>query len=332
MRHNYFCFAILLECAGALHAQSYHFSQLYSTPLLNNPAFTGYTDGPVRIAANFRSQWLQGSSPYLTSTISADFSPLRDRLTEGSRLGLGAVFVNDQSSGGALQTNTVAFSMAYNLALDADKVHTIGVGLQASYSQRRIDMSKLSFESQFGSNGFDPNLPVGEDLNANLKNYIDANAGVKYNYIGEGRSFFLSLAAYNILQHKDNQLPEEFRMPLRYAALGGGQFDVGYAGVLYFSVNEMYQAGAHETTIGGAYGLQFGGDQAQELDLGLWYRNRDAIIPYIGYKIGTVQAGISYDYTVSQLRTASVTKNGFELSFIFSAKDNSALKKAIPWY
>src|SRR5436190_20013329 len=80
-------------------AQSYHFSQFYSTPLLNNPASTGNIEGPFRAAANFRSQWAQGSSPYLTSSLSLDTKIFRNSISENNRAGAGIYFMNDQSAG-----------------------------------------------------------------------------------------------------------------------------------------------------------------------------------------------------------------------------------------
>ncbi len=332
MTLKFYMLTILFVFSITGEGQSYHFSQLYSTPLLNNPAFTGDIEGPFRIAANFRSQWVQGNNPYITNSLSADYSPLRDRIREGSKIGVGLVFTNDQSSGGALQVNSLGFSVAYNLPLDADQFHKLGVGLQGTYHQRRIDLSKLSFENQFGSNGYDPSLPIGEYINVNTKNYMDMNVGIKYDYSADYKGFFGSIGAYNVLQHKDNIMPEEFRMPVRYSLLGGGHFDVGYDGTVYFSINHMYQANARETTMGAAYGLQLGTENKQEIDFGLWYRWNDAIIPYIGYQLNNIQAGLSYDYTISSLKTASIVRNGFELSFVYTAKNNSDLKRTVPWY
>jgi hypothetical protein len=76
-------------------AQSTHFSQFYSTPLLVNPASTGFTPGPWRVAGNYRSQWNTSGSPYRTFTFSGDTKILQDRLADGNALGIGAAFVND---------------------------------------------------------------------------------------------------------------------------------------------------------------------------------------------------------------------------------------------
>jgi type IX secretion system PorP/SprF family membrane protein len=327
---------LLLLCSlvaylGA-NSQSYHFSQFYSTPLLNNPALTGYTDGPYRIATNFRSQWQMGGSPYTTASLSADFSPLRNHLAEGNRLGIGISLLTDQSLNGALQTNSISLSTAYNLTLDYDGAHHLGLGLQGSYHQRRIDFTKLTFENQYLTGGFSQNIPVAESYSQNAKAYIDLNTGLLYNYSSDGKSFFASLGAYNLLQHRENIQVDEFKMPVRYSFNGGGQLDVGYAGTLYYSLNHLKQGTASSTTLGGAYGLQISEEKKQEFDLGLWYRFNDAIIPYLGYQLKTVQVGLSYDYTTSKDKTSSQIRNAFELSFVYLAEDKTELKRLVPWY
>src|SRR5829696_489133 len=127
-------------------AQSYHFSQFFSTPLLTNPANTGYIDGPYRFSSNIRSQGLPSNNTLFTGYLSADFSPLKDKLTEGHKAGVGMYVMNDHSITSAVQTNSVGVSAAYHVGLDVYGEQSIGLGIQGTYNQRRIDYSKLTFE------------------------------------------------------------------------------------------------------------------------------------------------------------------------------------------
>jgi type IX secretion system PorP/SprF family membrane protein len=313
-------------------AQSYHFSQFYSTPLLNNPASTGNIDGSFRAATNFRSQWAQGSSPYLTSSLSIDTKIFGNRIPENNKAGAGIYFMNDQSAGGALQTNSIGFSTAYHLSLDTYGEQTIGIGLQGVLSQRRIDYSKLSFETQYGSNGYDPSLPVGEPLNLGDKVGFDANAGLLYNYKHDYNAFFAGAAVYNTFRHNESADINSFKTPMRISVLSGGHLAIGYDQTLYASVNYMNQAKASELTIGAAYGYQIGTDKTQEINFGIWHRVKDAIIPYVGYQLNGFQAGLSYDYTISKIKTGSLSKNGFELTLIYQGNNNSQDRRLMPWY
>ena len=314
------------------HAQSYHFSQFYSAPLLNNPAFTGDIDGAYRVSSNFRSQWSQGNTPYLTTVLSFDAKTLKNYTAENNKIGAGIYLMNDQSSGGALQSNTVGVSAAYNLSLDEYNDQSIGLGLQGVITQRRIDYSKLSFESQYGSNGFDPSLPVGEPINFSSRAFFNMNAGINYHYKHDYNSFFASGAVYNTFNHDASAPANEFKIPLRYSFMIGGHVAIGYDRTVYGSLNYVNQAKASELTIGAAYGIQIGEDKTQEIDFGLWHRVKDAIIPYIGYQLNGFQFGLSYDYTISNIKTAGQIRNGYELSLSYTAADKTQERKLMPWY
>ncbi len=320
----------LATMAGS--AQSYHFSQFFSTPLLTNPANTGFTEGPYRFATNFRSQGMNGGAPFLTGYLSADVSPMRGSLPEGHKAGAGLYVMNDRAMNGVLQTNSVGLSTAYHVGLDPYGEHSIGLGVQGTFHQRRIDYSRLTFENQYGPGGYNPGAPVGEPLDAQKGQYFDLNAGIFYNASLEYKSFFAGMAVYNLLRHREGMAANAFTMPMRLTFQSGAQFWIGERGKAYFSLTAMSQAKATEVTGGSAYGYQLTDGDKNELMGGLWYRYKDALIPYLGYQTKTIQVGLSYDYTVSALKTASQLRNGYELTLIYKAPDNRQLKMLIPWY
>jgi len=313
-------------------AQSYHFSQFFTTPLLTNPANTGVMEGPYRIASNFRAQGLSGGSPYLTGYISADISPFKEKLTDGHKAGIGLYIMNDQALNGALTTNAIGVSAAYNVGLDAGKVHSLGLGFQATYHQRELDYNQLSFDSQFGGTGYNPALPIGESFQYFKRNYFDLNTGLLYRANTETVSFFGGISAYNIIKHEDNVLVDEFKMPTRFNIQGGAQFHSGTSGTFYTSFTYMQQAKASSTTIGAAYGIQLNEGEQNNIRFGAWYRLNDALIPYIGFHKNGFQVGLTYDYTTSSKKTGAEVRNGYELTLMFTAPNRNELKEALPWY
>jgi type IX secretion system PorP/SprF family membrane protein len=321
----------VLMAGGAVKAQSYHFSQFFSTPLLTNPANTGMSDGPYRVASNMRSQG-GGGNTYFTGYLSGDVGLLRDKLPMGHKAGTGLYLLSDQSLTSAVRTTAAGLSVAYHVGLDDYGENSVGLGLQATYQQRRIDYSKLTFESQYGPAGYDASLPVGEPLDFNSKSFFDLNAGLIYRTTIENKSLFAGFSAYNILQHRENILPDEFKFPTRFTFQAGAQVSMAEAGRVYFSLTSMHQAKANELTFGGAYGYPLAEEGGGEITGGLWYRYKDAVIPYIGLQYSGFQAGISYDYTVSGLKTGSQTRNGIELTLLFRALDRRELKTLVPWY
>lgn len=318
--------------AKGLRAQAYHFSQFFSTPLLTNPAHTGLMEGPYRFASNLRSQGAGGSGNFFTGYVSGDVSLLREKLPLGHKAGVGLYLMNDGSLFGAVKTAGAGLSAAYHVGLDQYGESSLGLGVQATYQQRRIDFSKLTFENQYGPGGYDGGLPVGEPLNADSRSFFDLNAGMIYRTAIENKTVFAGFSVYNILQRSEALLTDEYRMPTRYAFQAGAQFSMGEAGRVYTSLTTMYQAKATELTLGGAYGMPLGEENAGELVGGLWYRYRDAVIPYLGFQFNGFQAGLSYDYTVSGLRTGANVRNGYELTLLFKSADRRELKTQVPWY
>ena len=331
-KHIFFCSLLILICTLA-QAQSYHFSQFFSTPLLTNPANTGLIDGSYRVASNLRSQGKSTPNTFFTGYVSGDVRFLETSLPSGHKAGAGVFVMTDRSLGGASQTNSLGVSAAYHVGLDDYDGHSIGLGFQGTYNQRRLDLNRLSFGNQFGNDGYDATLPTGENLNNINRNYFDVNAGLIYKANLEDKSFFLGGSVYNILRQKNNIMTEDYKMPSRYVVQAGGQVFVGEYGKIYFSLTNMGQAGVHETTAGGAFGLQLTDtDTRNEISMGMWYRYKDAIIPYLGYYYQGFQLGLSYDYTVSSLKTATQVRNAYELTLIYSASNKSKLRAAIPWY
>jgi type IX secretion system PorP/SprF family membrane protein len=319
--------AMLFICVA--NGQSTHFSQFYSTPMLVNPAATGLTYGPYRVAANYRNQWNDAGSPYKTFTVSGDGHILKDKLPEGNVVGLGLAFVNDKTLEGAVQGNSIALSTAYHVALD--EVQSVGVGFQGTYNEKRIDFSSLHFENQFNGNGFDPSIPVGEALGDGKKYYMDVNAGAMYSFMDETRSFMAGAAVYNILRKEETYLTEQFKKPMLYSLVVSGDLDIGVNNSFYFSGNYRQQGKDRETTIGAAYGFFLDETGYTALKIGLWHRLKDAIIPYAGFSINGLQVGCSYDYTVSQ-QTRANAKNAFEISVVYIHPDLTELRRLIPWY
>lgn len=326
-----FCCLLVAVVGRTAWGQSYHFSQFFSTPLLTNPSNTGYTDGLVRVASNMRSQG-GGGNTFFTGYLSADVSLMRNTLPTGSKAGVGLYVMNDQSLTSAIQTNSIGLSTAYHVGFDDYGEHSFGLGVQATYNQRKLDYSKLSFENQFGQNGYEPSRPIGEALNFTSTSFFDVNAGVVYNINLPDRIFFVGFSAYNILQQKSNVLEEEFKMPRRFTLQAGGGVSVGANGRVYASMTAMSQAKATEITAGGALGVLLSETDRNELLGGLWYRFGDAVVPYLGYQRSNFQVGLSYDYTVSSLKAGSITRNGYELTLLFKSPDKRELKTTIPWY
>jgi type IX secretion system PorP/SprF family membrane protein len=314
------------------NAQSYHLSQFYSTPLLVNPAFTGNTGGPYRFAANYRSQWRNEGTPYTTFAASGDAHILKNALGENSVLGIGLTFLNDKVLDGVVQANSFLLSTGYHIGLDPDNMQRISVGFQGTYNEKRVDFSRLQFENQFGNGGFDPSLPIGEELGDGKKHYFDLSAGALYSFALEDRSLFAGVSMYNLLKQEETFLTEQFKAPTLLSVMAGGDIDAGYNNSFYFSGNYRKQGNSNELTLGAAWGMFIDQTGYTSFRLGVWHRVKDAIIPYVGVTYKGLQVGTSFDYTISDAKTQSQIRNTFEISVVYTGEDKTELMRLIPWY
>ena len=325
----FFClFCVLSLVAGA---QTYHHSQFYSTPMLINPATTGATGGPYRVAVNYRSQWQKNGSPYTTFTASGDAHVFKNTMGERKALGLGLTFLNDKALNGVVQTNSFSLSTGYHLALDPDNIQKLSAGFQGTYNERRVDFARLQYESQFDGGGYDPNLPIGEMMGDGKKQYFDISAGLMYSTELETGSFFSGLSMYNILRQEETYLTEQFKEPPLVSVMAGGDLDIGLNNSLYFSGNYRSQQKSKELTLGMAWGMFLDQTGFTSLRLGMWHRLNDAIIPYLGVSYAGFQVGGSFDYNISS-KTQSQLRNTFEISVVYTGEDKTELMRVIPWY
>ncbi|MEY4893036.1 MAG: hypothetical protein RIQ34_1648, partial [Bacteroidota bacterium] len=88
--------SVLLILFQMGHAQDLHFSQYTNSPLLTNPANTGFIpDGDYRLGVNYRNQWSSVTAfPYKTMSAFGDMQLMKNQEATGW-LGLGGLVLRD---------------------------------------------------------------------------------------------------------------------------------------------------------------------------------------------------------------------------------------------
>lgn len=315
-------------------AQDPHFSQFFASPLTLNPAYTGKFDGTFRAAANYRNQWPTINNAFTTATASVDFGIIQKRLPEFDTWGVGIMGLNDQSGNKILNNNFISLSTAYHKALDENGYHTITVGFQGTYANKRLDISKATFEDMLQADGFTGTTQ--EDFASNTSNinlnYFDVNAGLLYSGSTDGyNNFYLGVSTYHINRPKESFTGGNYILNPRLTIHGGGYVPVGRITTLHASFIHQRQAGASETVAGAALSFKLNDDEDTETALytGLWYRFKDAFIPYVGIEFAGLRLGYSYDINNSSLNTASNSRGGNEISLIYIHKAGDPNRKKL---
>ena len=208
----------------------------------------------------------------------------------------------------------------------------LGLGLGVIYGQRRIDVTKLTFEEQFTGNGFDINLPTGESALSNMKPYISTSAGLIYSYKSSSTNFDLGIAAFHFNKPRQTFLNDDKQyLAKRYVAHANFETFLSDQVVLNTNGIYQYQSGASYFSIGGTLGYYISSDENQKLiNAGLWYWSNNAIIPYVGFSYGNFQVGVTYDITISKLKEAPKRFQTFEICLILRGGSNEGDKSVIP--
>lgn len=318
-----------------LVAQDPNFSQFFVSPLSLNPALTGKFNGNYRVAFNYRDQWPAISKAFVTSTASFDLPVYRNDI---DTWGVGVIAMSDKTANGILSTNFISVTTAYHKGLDQDGLNQIGVGFQATYNTKRLDGTKLNFESeldQFGGWTIASGEPV-DNQQVNIS-YFDMSVGALFNGSTDGyNNYYLGVAGYHINKPRESFDGNIFyTLAPRITVHGGGSFPLGGDNTRNIYISSLYsrQAGASNIVIGGAAGFTLNEDEENPTNFyaGLWSRFNnvsDAVIPYVGLEFGGFRIGASYDVNISSLKTASQSRGGIEVSLIYTRRPPGS--KGIP--
>jgi type IX secretion system PorP/SprF family membrane protein len=280
-------------------------------------------DGQFRVAGNYRNQWPTIYDAFVTKSASADFGVLKSRVPEIDQMGVGVMGFTDRAGNGVLVTNSGGLSLAYHKGLDEDGFHQVGAGFQASYTSKRLDVTKVTFADQLTPLGFTGTTSeVFSNKQINV-NYADVNAGIFYNGSTNGyNNFYFGASMYHINRPKESFQGAQFLLSPRTTLQAGAKVPLGSYNYLHLASIYSMQAGAKDIVFGGAlsYNVNHIEENPTNVYIGAWTRFNnlnDAIIPYIGLEFGPMRMGYSYDINISPLKKASNMQGGNELSLIF---------------
>ncbi len=285
------------------YGQDPEFSQFYSNPLYLNPAFAGSHMCP-RVTLNYRNQWPALSGTFVTQSVSYDQG------VEALSGGLGLMIVSDKAGKGILTTNRVSGQYAYQAKITNG--FSLRVGAEATYFQRSLDWSKLTFGDMIDERrGFiyeTNDIPRGGSTGG-----IDISAGI----LGFSDNFFIGVAGHHLNEPDESVIKGNSPIPMKLTGHAGAIIQLGgqYASGATLSPNIMYrqQAGFRQLNMG-LYVTQ------GVLTGGVWYRNKDAFIVSLGIKTDMFQFGYTYDVTVSKLANASAGSHEIGMMFNFDCQ------------
>ncbi|MFP5042193.1 PorP/SprF family type IX secretion system membrane protein [Parasediminibacterium sp. JCM 36343] len=317
MKKIAFCFLMMVCLVPLQRAYSQvdpHFSEYYVYPSWLNPALTGAIDGDYRVSAIYRNQW---------SGIANGFSTigLAGEAVTNKNINIGGSILQQTAGDGGYTYLTGNVSLAYTgIKFGSQGYQRIAVGMQGGIVQRKINPSKLQFGDQVNLTNGSFDGGTMEAFPKTSATVFDAGAGAVYFDADPAKkaNIYLGFSAFHITQPKDPLLSSSTgeKLPLRYTVHGGVKLTLSE--VLSLTPNLLYlKQGSAEEKMVGAY-AQLKATEATELLLGVNYRVKDAISPFLGLYYNSLVFGFSYDINNSDLGKAVSGTNSFEFSLSYT--------------
>jgi type IX secretion system PorP/SprF family membrane protein len=299
-------------------SQDPQFSQYYQAPLYLNPGFTGITP-QQRIVFNHRVQW--PSLPQAFSTYAASYDIFVNEL----RSGFGILATTDKMGSGGWRTTTAGLLYSYKVRLTENIVFS--PGLYFGYGTNGLDRNKLRLGDGLEYDG----ISLDPEVNRlGRQSYFDFGSG----FLLYNKSFWVGASFMHMNQPNLSVLNDVSRLPMKTAIHGGAKLSLGGSGprtmsrVSYLTPSFIYRMQGNTFSQ-----LDFGVNyHVDPVSVGVWYRGKpwqttvgntvaqDALILQLGMLFKNLNIGYSYDFTISDMQTASGGAHEISVVLEFAAK------------
>lgn len=303
------------------HAQDLHFSQYFNIPMLVNPANTGFNpDYDFRLGGNYRTQWADvGGNPYRTMSVWGDTKLFTNRFENGW-VGVGGSLLKDASGSGNLSSTSGFASIAYHQMLGYNSL--LSGGFSLGFTSKRIDISKLSFDNQWNGRFFDITIPSNEPFAYSQTSYLDLHMGLNYAYFASENMYLnAGVSIMHINKPREtffDPATSDNRVDMRYTAFVNSSIKIQDLWIFNPNIYISKMGNVWESVVGFNANRDLGGNGLSQLIVGLYYRNKDALIPMIGYQVNDLKFTVNYDATVSGLGSLNGTRGAYEISIVKS--------------
>jgi type IX secretion system PorP/SprF family membrane protein len=311
--------------------QGLNFSQYFNAPLLVNPANTGFNpDNDYRIGGNYRNQWASVGTPYKTMGIWGDTKLFANRFENGW-MGIGGSIMKDVAGSGSLSATSATISLAYHQMLGYKSL--LSAGFSTGIVAKRIDISKLIFDQQWNGQFFESTIPSNEPFAFSQAGYFDLAMGLNYALFASENAYFnAGISVMHLNRPKESFYAAsvtDSKIDMRFTFFANASIKVQDMWIVNPNIYVSTMGSAKEIVLGMNANRDLSGDGAQQLIVGLYYRNMDAVIPVVGYQINDLKITVNYDATISSLKSLNGSRGAYELSIVKHGIFKSSLGKSV---
>ena len=202
----------------------------------------------------------------------------------------------DQAGQGTLNTTTVSGTSSYQLSIL--RKFSLKVGFQATYFQKSLDWSKLTFGDQI-----DPRRGFIYNTNDVPRGGKVGNADFSAGVLGYTDIYFVGVAVHHLTQPNESLIVGTSKLPMKITGHAGAAIPLGMRGKYgdartRIAPNVLFQQQAAFRQLNLGLYVDHG-----PITAGVWYRTRDSFIMLIGFHTEKFKFGYSYDLTTSKLTT-----------------------------
>ncbi len=324
---------MMLAWMQLANAQDYTFSQFYEQPIMRNPALAGVFNGDFRVSGINRNQWASVTVPYKTTALSVEYK--RPIGSANDFLTMGIQTVLDVAGDLKLKRTHVMPFLNFHKSLSEDKDEYLSLAFMGGNISSRFDPSKVRGEEQYVNGVYDPSAPIIQKFDRVNYNYWDLSTGLTYSsQFGYDSRFYVGAALFHANKPKRsyfNQSNVDF-FKAKLSINGGVTHGLtDFTRIIAFA--DYYMQGQHRQVFGGVL-YQYDIEEYEEGKVsvagGAFYRLGDAAVPVVKLDYKRLTVGLSYDVNISNLKTASLYRGGFELTVnykTFLSHPNSTLDK-----
>lgn len=308
--------AIVFMVSFTVKAQDFIYSQFYNSPSFLNPALTGQFEGDIRFNAIYRSQWTKVQGALDTYSFSVDYQlPL---------LGSGIGFIANKSTEGTAYLSKLNLAALYSYSVELNDYASLSFGLQAGFTNRRIDVDKLLFADQLDDKGIISG--AGSSASSfvnNKKNFFDSGAGI--NLVVD--KFMLGGSAQHLNQPNESFTGQLAKLPLRYGIHTSYMISLDRYGEELPAIIPSLVAYRQWNANAISAGFQF---KTSSINLGIWYRGdgkqHDAVVFSLMLDLfrnydtpNKLRIGLSHDATTSKVNYTN-TAGTTEAAIVYEAE------------
>jgi type IX secretion system PorP/SprF family membrane protein len=289
------------------------------------------------VQAVFRDQWSSFTNAYRTGSLNGEYKMPVGKGSDFLTVGLQLLY--DKAGSAALSTTELLPAINYHKSLSDDHPMYLSLGFMGGLVEKKIDMSKVTTNSQYNGTAFDPALPDGELLVNPTIRYLDGSLGLSFNTVfgqDKANSLFFGAAMHHVNRPKNSFYKSTIELDPKYVFSGGMKLTINEFAFFTIQADHTLQGSATETIGGALYSYKLGDDPENSnyiLSLGGFLRWKDALIPVLKLEMNALAVSLSYDVNVSQLKTVSQGRGGIELSISyigFLSRENAKYRVLCP--